>query len=106
MPIDWSDPEARFRLIGEVGPQRYYDLHAEHMRASTVATAGGHAIRMVHSARFGRLFHVGETGRAFYKLAQAEAHARRHPKGNASPAAPRQAGRPAAMRQNKRAGLR
>jgi hypothetical protein len=80
MPIDWNDPAARFRLIDEVGPRRFNELHAEHMRASTVSTAGGHAIRMVHSSRFGRLFLVGETGRAFSKLAQAETHAKKHPK--------------------------
>jgi hypothetical protein len=37
-------------------------------------------IRPVNSSRFGRLFLVGETGRAFSKLAQAETHARKHPK--------------------------
>jgi hypothetical protein len=83
MPINWNDPAARFRLIEEVGPKRYNELKAEHMRASTVSTAGGHAIRMVHSSRFGRLFLVGETGRAFSKLAQAETHASKHPKASA-----------------------
>jgi hypothetical protein len=60
MPIDWNDPEARF--------------------------APGHAIRPVNSSRFGRLFLVGETGRAFSKLAQAETHARKHPKETPAPA--------------------
>jgi hypothetical protein len=55
----------------------------EHMRASTVSTAGGHAIRLVHSSRFGRLFLAGDTGRAFSKLTQAETHARKHPKARA-----------------------
>jgi hypothetical protein len=83
MPINWNDPAARFRLVEEVGPERYAALHAEHMRASTVSTAGGHAIRLVHSSRFGRLFLVGDTGRAFSKLTQAETHARKHPKARA-----------------------
>jgi hypothetical protein len=100
MPIDWNEPAARFRLIGEVGAQRYNELLAEHMRTSTVATAGGHAIRMVHSARFGRLFRVGETGRTFVELAKAEAHAKKCPKETPAPA-PR-APLPA-VRQTKRA---
>jgi hypothetical protein len=56
-----------------------------------VAEVAGHAIRPVHSSRFGRLFLVGETGRAFSKLAQAETHAKKHPK--ETPAPPRQRSR-------------
>jgi hypothetical protein len=40
MSIDWNDPGARFALIGQVGPHRYNELHAEHLRRSTVANHG------------------------------------------------------------------
>jgi hypothetical protein len=78
--IDWNDPEARFRLIEQVGPDEYNRLHAEHLRRSTVAIVGGHAIRPVNSSRFGRLFVVGDTGRAFSILPQAETYARKNPR--------------------------
>jgi hypothetical protein len=80
MMIDWDDPEARFRLIEQVGPQRYSELHAEHVRTSTVAIVNGHAIRPVMSSRSGRLFVVGDTGRAFSILPQAETYARKNPR--------------------------
>jgi hypothetical protein len=78
--INWDDPEERFRLIERVGPCRYNELRAAHMRNSIVAEAGGHAIRPVNSERFGRLFIVGDTGRAFSKLTSAEAYARENPR--------------------------
>jgi hypothetical protein len=54
-------------------------LHADYLHHSTVATVAGHAIPPLNSERFGRLFIVGDTGRAFSNLAQAEAYARKHP---------------------------
>jgi hypothetical protein len=80
MSIDWNDPGARFALIGQVGPHRYNELHAEHLRRSTVAIVAGHAIRPVNSSRFGQLFVVGDTGRAFSILPQAETYARKNPR--------------------------
>ena len=78
MPIDWHDPHARLRLAERVGIDRYLELQADYERRSTIAIVGGHAIRAVPS-RFGELFAVGDTGRAFTKQAQAEAYARKHP---------------------------
>jgi hypothetical protein len=78
--IDWDDPVARFRLVEQVGPERYSQLHAEHVRVSTVATVGGHAISPMYSERFWRLFVVGDTGRAFSTLPQAATYARKKPK--------------------------
>jgi hypothetical protein len=79
MSIDWDDPEARFRLIEQVGLEEYTRLHAEHVKRSTVASIAGHAIRPVNTERFGRLFVVGDTGRAFSILPQAETYARKNP---------------------------
>jgi hypothetical protein len=78
--VNWDDPAERFRLIERVGPYRYNELRAEHQRNSIVAEAGGHAIRITMSERFGRLFLVGETGRAFANQAQAETYARKKPR--------------------------
>jgi hypothetical protein len=78
--IDWNDPAARFRLIERVGPDEYTRLHAEYLCRSTVATVAGHAIRPVNTERFGRLFVVGDTGRAFSILPQAETYARKNPR--------------------------
>jgi hypothetical protein len=80
MTINWDDPEARFRLIERVGVDRYNELYAEYWRRSVVATVAGHEIRPVTSERFGRLFVVGDTGRAFSILPQAETYARKNPR--------------------------
>jgi hypothetical protein len=80
MSINWDDPAARFHLIERVGPAEYERLQAEHLKASTVAVVNGHAIRPVGS-RFGRLFSVGSTGKAFSIQADAEAAAASEPPG-------------------------
>ena len=77
IPIDWDEPTARFRLAEQVGLHRYAQLEAAYMRRTMVATIGGHAIREKTSSRFGRLFIVGGTGRAFRRLDQAKAYARK-----------------------------
>jgi hypothetical protein len=76
---DWQDPAKRLELIERVGPGEYGRLHGEHLADSTVAIVNGHAIRPVGSERYGRLFMVGRTGRAFQTLAEASAHAERTP---------------------------
>lgn len=78
MPIDWDDPAARGRLIERVGAEEYSRLLAIHFKQSTLATINGHAIRPVMS-RFGRLFSVGNTNRAFATLGEAAAFARATP---------------------------
>jgi hypothetical protein len=78
--INWDDPEARFRLIERVGVDEYTRLYFEHMRRSTVVTVGGHDIRSINTGRFGWLFVVGDTGRAFSTQAQAETYVRKNPK--------------------------
>lgn len=76
--MDWNDPAARARLIDRVGPAEYERLQKEHFKASTVDTVGGHSIRPVQS-RFGRLFAVGQTGRAFSTMDQARTYAQQNP---------------------------
>jgi hypothetical protein len=51
---------------------------AAYHEASVVSRVGGHAIRPVGS-RFGQLFAVGSTGKAFAELKQAEQYARDNP---------------------------
>lgn len=73
--VDFTDPASRLRHIEAVGPAAYNRDLAEHRRRSTIATINGHAIRPVPS-RFGRLYMVGDTGRAFATQAEAEAFAK------------------------------
>ena len=73
--MDWNDPAARARLIESVGIEEYNRQFEAHRARSVIATVNGHAIRPVQS-RFGRLFAVGDTGRAFSTRDQAEAYAR------------------------------
>jgi hypothetical protein len=73
--LNWDDPAARLTLIESVGADEYNRLHAEHMRRQTVANVNGHGIRTIGS-RFGRLFMVEGTDRAFSTQAEAETFAR------------------------------
>jgi len=73
--IDWDDPASRAALIERVGPDHYARLQAEHHKRQTVANVKGHGIRTINS-RFGRLFMVEGTDRAFSTLAEAETFAR------------------------------
>jgi hypothetical protein len=73
--FDWDDPVHRARALEVLGPDCYNAALLEHRRRSTVSIINGHAIRAVTS-RFGRIFTVGDTGRAFAKLDDARAFAR------------------------------
>jgi hypothetical protein len=76
--VNGDDPTARAELIERVGPDRYNDALRAHLESITVVTGSGHAIRPTNT-RFGRLFVVGATGRAFPKQSDAEDFARQHP---------------------------
>lgn len=74
--MNWDDPEARLALVERVGHTEYNRLiAAHHAAASVVATVNGHPIRPVNT-RFGRLFQVGKTGRAFSTQPEAETFAK------------------------------
>lgn len=72
--IDWNDPAARSRLIDRVGIAEYNRLHADQMARDAVVTVNGHRIRKVGS-RFGTLFAVDGTGKAFRTIEEATAFA-------------------------------
>ncbi|HEV8466104.1 MAG TPA: hypothetical protein VGQ63_14010 [Pseudolabrys sp.] len=72
---NWDDPTSRLALIEAVGADEYNRLIAEHHRRQTVATVNGHGIRIIGS-RFGRLFMVDGTDRAFSTRDEADAFAR------------------------------
>jgi hypothetical protein len=65
-----KDAETEF-LIERLGAEEYSRLLAEPHRGSTVATVNGYSIRQVQT-RFGRLYVVEGTERAFSTLAQAK----------------------------------
>lgn len=79
--MNWDNPAERFALIERVGVAEYNKAHEEHIRQTTVATVAGHAIRRVGS-RFGQLFQVEGTERAFKTIQQAEDFARENPVGD------------------------
>ncbi|MGF6607076.1 hypothetical protein OKW45_001976 [Paraburkholderia sp. WSM4175] len=70
--MNWNldTPEGRLACIEALGPEGYNDAMREKFAADTVATVNGHAIRKTAS-RFGLLFTVGRTGRAFRTLDEA-----------------------------------
>lgn len=78
--MNWNDPAERLALIERIGAEAYNEEFEEHMRQTTLVTICGHAIREVGS-RFGRLFQVGSTGRAFKTILQAETYACENPVG-------------------------
>jgi hypothetical protein len=73
---NWDDPASRLALIEAVGADEYNRLLAEHHRRQTVTTVNGHAIRAINEPRFGFLFIVEGTNRAFGSRNEAEAFAR------------------------------
>jgi hypothetical protein len=78
MAIDWDDPEQRL-AIERVGGDEY-KLMLAHLERSTVATINGHAIRPVMT-RFGLLFMVEGTDKAFSTLREAEVYGATLPEG-------------------------
>jgi hypothetical protein len=68
--MNWDDPTERLALIERVGVSEYNRLLREYIAASTCCTVNGHDIRPVF-CRFGRLFLVGDTGKAFATLDEA-----------------------------------
>jgi len=79
--INWDDPEERLALIERVGPEEYNRLYREQMERETVATINGFPIRHINT-RFGRLFSVDGTGKAFATLGEANAFAEQQPAPN------------------------
>lgn len=67
-------PEGRLAAAEALGPKGYNAAMKAHQDRNTIETINGHAIRAV-SSRFGRLFAVGNTGRAFSTADQARAFA-------------------------------
>jgi hypothetical protein len=76
--IDWDDPAARAELIERVGVAEYERQLAEHWREATVVTINGYNIRTVKT-RFGQLYAVAASNRAFKKLTEARAYAKSLP---------------------------
>jgi hypothetical protein len=84
--INWHDPAERFALIERVGVAEYTRQRAEHvaesvsehMAEAVVETVNGHAIRVVHSELFGKLYMVDDIGRSAATLEVAREIARSH----------------------------
>jgi len=77
--MNWDDPAARLELMDRVGVDEYNRLFAEHVDRTTVATVAGRIIRPVNT-RFGVLFEVRGTGKAFRTQEEAEQYARENPR--------------------------
>ena len=76
--MDWDNPAERLALIERIGVKAYNEAHAEHIRQTTISTVGGHGIRAIRT-KFGKLYQVIGTKKAFRKLEEAEAYAAAHP---------------------------
>lgn len=75
---NFSDPTSRLNLLESVGPDEYNRLLKAHLEASRVDMVNGYGIRPVAS-RFGRLFMVEGTGRAWSTLEDARRFALAQP---------------------------
>ena len=73
--MDWNDPDARFRLLKELGPAAYNAAHEAHIADSTIETVNGYRLRHVAS-QFGALVAVVGTDRAYSTVDQARDYAR------------------------------
>jgi hypothetical protein len=78
MSTDWNDPASRLALIERVGAERYNELHSAHVAEITLTTINGYPIVPVQT-RFGRLFSVTATTKAFRTQSEAEDFARSQP---------------------------
>ena len=76
--INWDDPEERAKLVERIGVKAYNEAFSRHIKQSSVTKVAGHNIRLVGS-RFGKLWQVGNTGRAFSTRKEAEKYARDNP---------------------------
>jgi hypothetical protein len=76
--MNWDNPEDRAALVQQIGVEAYNKAYENYIDESTVSIVGGHKIRPVNS-RFGKLFNVGNTGRAFQKQSEAEKYASENP---------------------------
>lgn len=76
--FDMSDPAQRAFLADKLGPEGYNKAMDEYLRRQTVVNVNGHDLRMVQT-RFGTLYHVGTTPKAFSTLPEAIAYAQETP---------------------------
>jgi hypothetical protein len=77
--MNWNDPSARADLLEQIGPQAYATQQQLAREAAVMKRVNGHAILPVMT-RFGELYAVGDTHRAFSTLSAAEAFAKEQPK--------------------------
>jgi len=78
--LDFDSPEGRAAAIELLGPKAYSVALEAWNDASKVATVNGHAIRKTQT-RFGVVFAVGASGRAFSSVGEAGEFARTLPAG-------------------------
>ena len=71
---DFNDPVSRLALIERVGAEEYTRQVVKHVRNTTVGFVNGRRIHIVGS-RFGRLFAIEGTNRAFASREDAETFA-------------------------------
>ena len=76
--MNWNLAEDRAELIERVGADEYNRLFAKHRKQIVIKTVNGHEIRPT-TTRFGRLFTVGNTGKAFIFMEEAESFANKTP---------------------------
>ena len=75
---NFNDPVSRAEFIERVGPEAYNAAARRHAALSVVDTVNGRTIYPVKS-RFGRLFAVSGTGKAYPTLEAARHFARAEP---------------------------
>jgi hypothetical protein len=76
--MDWDNPAERLALIERIGVEAYNEALAEHLKKTTISAVGGHGIRAIRT-KFGKLYQVMGTDKAFKTLEKAEAYAAAHP---------------------------
>lgn len=76
--MNWDDPADRYELANRVSATEYDRLFQEHLAFTTLETINGHGIRPVHT-RFGRLYQVLGTDKAFLTIEEARSYAQETP---------------------------
>jgi hypothetical protein len=76
--IDWSDPVDRLRLVEKLGAAQYNEAYRRWLASIVVATVNGRNIHPVQT-KYGRLYAVSNTGKAFATQQEAENYAAQLP---------------------------
>lgn len=71
MSHDMGTPEGRLAAAQSLTPEKYDEAMRRFREKSIICTVNGHDIRLIEGGRFGPLYAVGDTDKAFTTMEDA-----------------------------------